>query len=253
MGNASTAIKTLPSEPLDIDELEDSARQDEVESQLLETGNIPTTLDGYSDEHIYERLGKLGDPSDDRTKFKYNTERYKIQKLLKERRSSGHHNLNSLSPRHKKVIKLHLQGYTNRNICEVMEFAPTTVATILSDPKSVQVIDEALEAQRKELAALQRPAIDACRQAMNSAKPSIQLAGVDRFIKLSEYLGIHEEQKTAEDVIEHLMTSFAGAIKNAGIIEDLAEVRQKKQEFKDSIIGEVYDSPDSLNTSEDKN
>ena len=68
--------------------------------------------------------------------------------------------------RHKRMLALYLQGYSPTQIAANLGCAPATVSSVVNNPRSKDVIEEAISHYDMRLKALQGPAIDTLHSAM---------------------------------------------------------------------------------------
>ena len=105
-----------------------------------------------------------------------------------------------LKPVHRQIIKLHLRGKAQAAIAKSVGMAHITISRFLASDKAQKIIQDRIQASERDLLAQAPMAVDAVRQALAAPMDETRLKGVDRFIKLSEYMKVGEEsKKTAED------------------------------------------------------
>lgn len=148
---------------------------------------------------------------------------YEEEKAVGIRKPNGARKMSQLKPRHYQIIKLHLEGKSNNEICKMAAkeggkpLRPATVSIVLNDPLSQEIIQALLKDKRSELEALQSPAIEAVRDSLQTTQSlSNRLKGVDRFIKLKEALVTDtDSEKGAEAIIADILGSVADIVRSA--------------------------------------
>lgn len=169
----------------------------------------------------------------------YGHDKYAAEKKLGIRDPRGQLGLKKLRPIHRTMIQLHCQGMSNDAIARELGKTPITVHRILSDPLSQSEINRATESARAQLDAAQIIAIQRTVDALHPEQNiGTNLAGVDRYIKLSEHLGIRESGgETAEDVVGRIMAQVNVQVNvNTGDGRDISSSVSKER-----VINEVGD------------
>ena len=140
----------------------------------------------------------------------FDRELYTYQKLIGARRKSGALNIQTLKPKHKQLLALHLQGVSNNVIAEVLDMAATHVSVLLGDPLMRRYIGEFHEGADAELQSLFPMAIDSFRRGLedDDVKTSM-IAGKEVFKALGKFQRHDTKQaegETAEDVIARALS-----------------------------------------------
>ena len=157
-----------------------------------------------------ERLG-LYDPLLQRAQYRMTkdaiAEVYKLEKTMGIRLPTGADKLQTLSPMHKKIIALFVQGVKSVHIAEMCDCRLHTVYHTVNDPIAKAWVAQWNEMTDKELEQLMTKGVDAIRDALDSDSINIRLKGVDRMAKM---LGRYSPKEggsgdTAEDVISRIL------------------------------------------------
>lgn len=145
------------------------------------------------------------------TKVNPTTPGYELEKQTGERLPNGAKPLKKLGPKHRELIRLHLMGHSNNDICHELGYTPGRLSVLLQDPLIRSVIDQGLRDYKNELEALTGQAVDGVRQGLHNSDLGMKLKAVDRFIKLRDNLGTSEQSETAEDVAQKLLTRITNS------------------------------------------
>jgi len=110
------------------------------------------------------------------------------------------------SIRHKRMLALYLQGYSPTQIADSLGCAPATVSAIVNNPRSKEVISEAISHYDMRLKALQGPAIDTLKYAMEGDDTRCALEAAKIVLKSQGKMDPQPEQVTgtAEDVVQEI-------------------------------------------------
>lgn len=107
------------------------------------------------------------------------------------------------------VLSLHLAGHTTWEICEVTGYQPSTIYTILNDPRTVAVRQQMLYNTDKEFEALFSKVVGTIRNGLNSSEFADQMKAADMWLKANGKYQKKEEAQgvtvTAEDVVINIL------------------------------------------------
>ena len=96
--------------------------------------------------------------------------------------------LEKLSPKHHKVIFLHLQGIRTTDIAQELGMTVAWCSTILNDPLSQEIIQEHHATARKELLALSEEAVNVQRNALKSKDERNRLKASETVLKANNLI-----------------------------------------------------------------
>jgi len=114
--------------------------------------------------------------------------------------------LKNLSPKHKKMLSLHLRGISNRDIATIMGMHEVRVSIILNDDLCKAWKARAVGFFDDEFNALYAPAIEAVRSGLTSENESIRLKAADKFFKGTGKYQRHEKREdSAEDLVARVL------------------------------------------------
>lgn len=120
----------------------------------------------------------------------------------KRGKSSAYKPLTRLTPRHHRMIEMHLAGLKNTEIAEAFSIAPCRVSIILRNPTVEAYLHELREAADQELKNLLPAAVGILRRALDDPDPKVALRATDEIFRvLGKYREEMAPQETAEDVI----------------------------------------------------
>ena len=110
------------------------------------------------------------------------------------------------SIRHKRMLALYLQGYSPTQIAKSLGCSPSTVSAIVNNPRSKEVISEAISHYDMRLKALQGPAIDTLKYAMEGEDTRCALEAAKIVLKSQGKMDPQPQQVTgtAEDVVQEI-------------------------------------------------
>ena len=110
------------------------------------------------------------------------------------------------SLRHKRMLALYLQGHSPTQIAQSLGCAPSTVSAIVNNPRSKEVIAEAISHYDMRLKALQGPAIDTLQDAMEGEDMRCALEAAKIILKSQGKMEppIATDTGTAEDVVQEI-------------------------------------------------
>lgn len=129
-------------------------------------------------------------------------------KGLSRRLASGAKKLHKLGTKHKKAIALHLAGYRNLDISEMLQMPPSWVSITLRDPLARAVIESYHADNDDRLAALYPQAIDAVQRSLLSSDYKAALKASEIFFKTQGKFKEGEKREkniTAEDVARQIV------------------------------------------------
>lgn len=131
---------------------------------------------------------------------------YQEEKDLGVRSPTGALNLKKLSPRHIKIVKLHIGGKGTSAIASELDMTPGTVSRILSDPLVKSILQKVKDMHQQELDALFGNVVGALRKGLGDEMGlDANLKTIDRYVKVQ---GLKDERagpETAEDVIQRML------------------------------------------------
>ncbi len=160
------------------------------------------------------------DPDEAAAKYAQNKEliadKYAYQKFMGDRQEDGSLKLKELKPEHKQYITCYLKGMKGVEIANQFNVAAITVYRVLADPLASEAINEFDEAFKAEFKALFPLVSDAVRRGLESGNESVRLKAVDRWTKVSRFLGGDDEEK---DQGEKTATVVAARLRFIDLIE----------------------------------
>lgn len=106
---------------------------------------------------------------------------------------------------HRRVIALHLQGHSHNEIAFTLQMHPATVARILRNPTSRQVISAALDTYEQEISALFPQALEALREVVRQGQHKDKLAAAKTILELNGKFETRKTGDSAEDVVRRVM------------------------------------------------
>tara|TARA_Y100000310_G_C20584992_1_gene764925 strand:- start:310 stop:840 length:531 start_codon:yes stop_codon:yes gene_type:complete len=131
---------------------------------------------------------------------------YEKDKRLGTRMVNGTKPLKKLRPVHRKIIGMHLAGFANCEIAEVVSMSQSRISTLLTDPLLLEIIEQGHDAADKELRALTPKAIHVLRTAMDSGDYKHSLRAAEDVLRTQgKFDKVSEEGQTAEDVIQRIL------------------------------------------------
>lgn len=147
-------------------------------------------------------LPKLFDPATGRL-----LDQYTREKRLGIRRDTGASKLKRLTFRHRKIIALHIQGFSGEQIAFYMNCTDASVSRILNDPLAREYIDAAAKDRESEIKALMGQAVNVVRDGLTKEGLDIntRLKAVDRYAKLRQSIDANNAPASAEDVIAKML------------------------------------------------
>lgn len=132
---------------------------------------------------------------------------YRLDKAMGLRFHSGYKPLKKLTPRHKSVIMLYVQGMKIVDIAEMVGSDYSWLCCVLKDPLVQEYINAYLSSFDDELEALAARAVSAIRDGLNADDIGIRLKAVDRYAKMSSRYNKNTKDsgETAEDLIRRAL------------------------------------------------
>jgi hypothetical protein len=108
--------------------------------------------------------------------------------------------------RHKRMLALYLQGHSPTQIATAMGCVPATVSAVVNNPRSKEVIEEAISHYDLRLKALQGPAIDTLKYAMEGEDMRCALEAAKVVLKSQGKMDRPPDMAagTAEDVVQEI-------------------------------------------------
>jgi len=125
-----------------------------------------------------------------------------------EERGTHRQLINKLSPKHRKVISLHLKGISNYEIALLVGYSTMYVSIIINQDITQSLIARHAQSISAEISALNGSAVDAFRRGLDSADEKVSLIAADKVFKANGVYNSHhvkKEDESAEDFIERLM------------------------------------------------
>lgn len=110
-----------------------------------------------------------------------------------------------LTIKHRRMLALHLQGYSNIEIAASLECNPQTVGAIIRNPTSKILLERAYEEYQDRLKALIPLQVAAIRDGLIDNDPRVKLQAVDRHQSAMKEMGRGQGEVTAEDVIRRII------------------------------------------------
>lgn len=140
------------------------------------------------------------------------------------REGNGRHVLKRMKPIHRTISELFCLGLSNVEIAQVVERTPHYIGVVLSHEIVKDDVSNRIEASRAQLRSVQTQAVArVCDSLQEAAGLRMNMQGIDRYIKLSEHLGIQDEAKeTAEDVVGRILSQQVNVQVNVGTAEGKA-------------------------------
>jgi hypothetical protein len=137
----------------------------------------------------------------------YDREVYTVEKLMGVRTKTGMMPVKRLTARHRQIISLHLQGYSNNTIASLLDLSAVNVCHILQDPKVKDILEQFHQSWMQELESLGGLAVDAVRGALLSEDHNISLKAADKYFRTQKMYTNEQEatKETAEDVISRAL------------------------------------------------
>jgi len=134
-------------------------------------------------------------------------DQYTKEKRLGIRKETGALKLKKLTFRHRKIIALHIQGFSGPQIAFYMNCSEVTVSRVLNDPLAKSYIDAAAKDREAEVKALMGSAVQGVREGLTKEGLSIEtrLKAVDRYAKLQQAIDTKNDNASAEDVIAKML------------------------------------------------
>lgn len=171
-----------------------------------------TSRDGWvGQEEANRRLGETIETTVPASKRpQHDPERYRFEKIIGTRTSSGRKPLKRLNAKHRNVIALHLRCLSGRDISEITGFSESTISQILADPLAQEVIGSYVEGINAELEALMPLGVDAVRTGLMDDEPRVRLLAADRLFKATgRYAAAEQRRESAEDVLARALARVA--------------------------------------------
>lgn len=110
------------------------------------------------------------------------------------------------SPLERKILALHLDGYTAAQISHLVGPTPQKIHALLRTSEVQELLAEVAEYHKLELAQLTGPAIGAVRRGLNSGNENVALKAADMVFNSQ---GINKQtertDETGEDVVRRMM------------------------------------------------
>ena len=114
--------------------------------------------------------------------------------------------LKRLSPEHKNMIILHLEGMPAHQIAEELGRSPGHVSSVLRSDLAQALINDYLSFADLEFQALYKLSIDAIRDALQDSDINVRLKAADRYLKTHGKDEGGKGKDSAEDVITRIMS-----------------------------------------------
>ncbi len=121
-------------------------------------------------------------------------------------KSNAYQPLKRLTPRHMKMIELHLAGRRNIEIAEAFNTSPSRVSITLHNPTVQAYLDGVRKVADLELKSLLLTAVDAIRRALTGDDIDVALKATDLLVRAEgRYRDAKASPETAEDVIARIL------------------------------------------------
>lgn len=133
---------------------------------------------------------------------------YAEDKKLGRRMANGAKPLKKLSARHRQLISLCLQGYSNNEIAVILDYTVSRVSLIRNDPLVQQALESFLSDADQQLAQLLPKAVNAISRGLDSGDLNHALSAADKVFKTQGKFKENAERKqavTAEDVARQII------------------------------------------------
>lgn len=164
---------------------------------------------------------------------------YNPFQLGDDRRLSGSRtdmNIIKVTTAHRRVIALHMSGWSNMNIATAMNRHPSWVSNVLGDPMIQGIIKRLLSETDDQLAALFPLAVNTLKDVMEKGSDGARVNAATTILKSQGKIKDGEgKQATAEDVIARIMASIQVEGKAVISIGTLG-ARQQIEQGSDPII-----------------
>ena len=161
------------------------------------------TQDAEVTPALTEELAESGQANG---KVYYLPEVYDAQKDIGTRSKTGANNLKKLKPKHKRIIALHLSGWSNNAIAKKLNYDATYISVVINDPSAQDIIAKFDELHEEEFKRLRILANETLRVAMQPDKPdSTKLAAARTFYKRETDMDLRPPEQTAEDVMQNIL------------------------------------------------
>jgi hypothetical protein len=135
---------------------------------------------------------------------------YEREKMLGKRKANGALKLKRLSPKHLKMIELHLAGWSGGAISSHFGCTRAYTSLVLNDPLAQDIISTSTEDVKKEIAALVGVAVHQVRTVMlGDSSQGAKFQAIDRLEKLHKMTDSKGAEKTAEDLVQELLARGA--------------------------------------------
>lgn len=172
----------------------------------------------------------------------YNLSQYEAEKIVGIRDKAGRLPIKNLRPRHKKVLALHVIGKSIPEIADATDYSYGRIVQIINSESSQEFLADLKAAYDSELKSLLPLTIMAVREALLSDSVSTRLAGVDRFIKLSN-MGQGNGTESAADsgntyntvVINQAREKFVNELKTLAGVENVIDITPNIRENTEDI------------------
>lgn len=122
-------------------------------------------------------------------------DKYHYEKVIGKRRSDGALKLKELKPEHKQYVSAFISGMKGVEIAAQFNVAAITVYRVLADPLAMELIGEFDESFKNEFRAMFPLVADAVRDGLVTGSPELRLKAVDRWTKVSRFLGGDEDDE----------------------------------------------------------
>ncbi|KKL99131.1 hypothetical protein LCGC14_1817440, partial [marine sediment metagenome] len=174
--------------------------------------------DRQNNPDLWQNLGTM----------RHDPEQYQFEKIIGKRNKAGVPFLRKLRVVHRRMIALHLRGFSNRDIQVMTGHSEMSVGRVLRDPLSQVIIQQYMDGIELELDALMPDAVDALRRGLNSEEARVAIVAADKFFRATgRYARSEDKTETAEDVISRALKiaeRATGAIQNLTTPDPIAKL-----------------------------
>lgn len=153
-------------------------------------------------------------PDDDGTARASRSRRYAIEKLHQLRMANGRLKLKTLKARHYRILFLHMEGMSQRNIATIFHLSECHVSLIINDPLSQDFIARGMHDLDGEFRALLGPTAGVLRETLGHPNPEIRLKAADKVLRINGKFDKREDavRTTAEDLVRQLIAQVPSTL-----------------------------------------
>lgn len=133
---------------------------------------------------------------------------YEEDKALGRRLANGAKPIKKLNVRHRQLIALFLEGYSNNDVALILKMTPSRTSILRNDPLIAAVVNRHIEDADAQLAALFPKAVQKVSDGLDSPDPAVYLRASDQLFKTQakfKEAATTGPQVTAEDVARQVI------------------------------------------------